>query len=184
MNIVVQQYGSSLCYCRPDTTWEKEGRDLYIPEGIEKVLWAPVVYAKISKAGKCVSKKFISRYYDAVGCGLLAYSDDSAIAYSSCMDHTSLLPVPTLKSDIFESEDCSFRVEISGEGAEFKFTREIRERLENAICLASERVSLRIGDLVAIELSPLKVLAERNTSETSLMTECCGEKLFELKVIF
>ena len=93
MNIIVRPYESDLCYCRPDTTWEKESRDLYIPEGVDKVLWAPVVFAKVCKAGKCVSGKFVSRYYDAVGFGALIYCNDGNIAFSSCMDHTSILPI-------------------------------------------------------------------------------------------
>ena len=184
MNIVVQPYGSSLCYCRPDTTWEKESRDLYVPNGVEKVLWAPVVYAKVCKAGKCVSGKFVSRYYDAVGFGALAYSDDESLAFSSCMDHTSLMPVPALNPNIFESEDGSFCMEIGGKVSDFKLSKDIQTSLEDAICKASERVSLRIGDLVAVELSPLEILAERNDGEVTVKAESCGEKLFELKVIF
>ena len=52
MNIVVKPYGCDLCYCRPDTTWEKESRDLYIPDSVEKALLTPVAFARVSKAGK------------------------------------------------------------------------------------------------------------------------------------
>ena len=76
MNITVKPYDSELCYCRPDTTWEKEGRDFYVPDGVEKVLWTPVMFARISKAGKCVGAKFVSRYYDGFGIGALIYCPD------------------------------------------------------------------------------------------------------------
>ena len=61
MNIVVKPYGSDLCYCRPDTTWERENRDIYSPECIDEWNAAPILFARISKAGKCISQKFISR---------------------------------------------------------------------------------------------------------------------------
>ena len=73
MNIIVKPYGSELCYCRPDTTWERENRDFYVPEGIGNISWAPVIFARVSKAGKCISPKFASRYFDAFGFGMLMY---------------------------------------------------------------------------------------------------------------
>ena len=73
MNIIVKPYGSDLCYCRPDTTWERENKDFYSPECVNEIYWTPVVFARISKAGKCVGKKFVERYYDGVGCGMLMY---------------------------------------------------------------------------------------------------------------
>ena len=184
MNIVVKPYGSSLCYCRPDTTWEKEGRDLYIPDGVEKVLLAPVVFARVSKAGKCISGKFVTRYYDAVGFGALIYSDEEYIAFSSCMDHTSLLPMPLYNTAVFENEENSFCLATGRRQMKFNSNLEIKTALEEAICLASERVSLRIGDLVAVELAPMEVSAERKDGETSLKAEFCENSLFDMKVIF
>ena len=77
MNIIVKPYGSDLCHCRPDTTWERENKDFYSPECVNEIYWTPVVFARVSKAGKCVGSKFVGRYYDAVGCGLLMYCSTS-----------------------------------------------------------------------------------------------------------
>ena len=77
MNIIVKPYGSSLCYCRPDTTWERENKDFFSPECVNEIYWTPVVFARVSKAGKCVGSKFVGRYYDAVGCGMLMYCSTS-----------------------------------------------------------------------------------------------------------
>ena len=184
MNIIVKPYESNLCYCRPDTTWEKESRDLYIPEGVDKVLWAPVVYAKICKAGKCVSPKFVTRYYDAVGFGTLTYCDDADIAFSSCMDHSSLMPVPCLNPSVLENGEGTFVISAGTENMHINADKKMQQTLEEAICKASERVSLRIGDIVAIELTDLKVLAERQEGEADLKAEYNGNCLFDLKVIF
>ena len=77
MNIIVKPYGSNLCYCRPDTTWERENKDFYSPECVNDIYWTPVVFARVSKAGKCVGKKFVERYYDGIGCGMLMYCSTS-----------------------------------------------------------------------------------------------------------
>lgn len=184
MNIIVRPYESELCYCRPDTTWEKESRDLYIPEGVDKVLWAPVVFAKVCKAGKCVSGKFVSRYYDAVGFGALVYCNDDNIAFSSCMDHTSILPMPLYNPVVFENGDNAFSINVGEKSLIYNADEAIRKALEETICKASERVSLRIGDMVALELSPLDIAAERNAGETGIKGKFCENPLFDLKVIF
>ena len=73
MNIIVRPYGSEFCHCRPDTTWERENKDFYSPECVNEIWWTPVVFARVCKAGKCVGSKFVERYYDGVGCGMLMY---------------------------------------------------------------------------------------------------------------
>ena len=179
MNITVKPYDSELCYCRPDTTWEKEGRDFYVPDGVEKVLWTPVVFARISKAGKCVGAKFVSRYYDGFGIGALLYCSDEDLAFSSCLDHTSLLPMPLYNPVVLDNKENEYTL------GELKGNLEgIKEALEDAICKASRRISLRIGDLVAVELDVQKVLAERSAGEIGFKAEFCGNPLFDLKMIF
>lgn len=183
MNIVVKPYGSKLCYCRPDTTWEKESRDLYIPDSVEKVLLAPVVFARVSKAGKCISGKFVTRYYDAVGFGALIYCDNDALAFSSCIDHSSILPMPLYNPVVFENEENTFMLKAGSREMTFSSSKDIQTTLEEAICKASERISLRIGDMVAVELAPCEVVAERHDSEAELKAVFCENELFDLKVI-
>ena len=184
MNIIVNPHNSNHCYSRPDTTWEKEGRDLYIPDGVNKAMWAPVVFARVSKAGKFVSGKFVSRYYDAIGFGALVYSDEESLAFSSCMDHTSLLPMPLYNPVVFENEENAFRVQTGNKEMMFPTGKQISEAIETGICKASERISLRIGDIVAVELSPIDTLADRNEGEVEFKAEFGEKVLFDLKVIF
>ena len=70
MNIIVKPYGSGLCYCRPDTTWERENKDFYSPECVKELHWSPIIFVRISKAGKCIGGKFASRYYDEFALGV------------------------------------------------------------------------------------------------------------------
>ena len=139
MNIIVKPHGSDLCYCRPDTTWERENKDFYVPDCVSEMHWAPVIFVRISKAGKCISPKFASRYYDSYNYGTLLYcrpeNGDSLI---SCADHTSLLPSPSLKGEEMNDDE--------------------RMLVEDAICKASKLISVRIGDYVAVELDEIKRL--------------------------
>ena len=59
-----------------------------------------------------------------------------------------------------------------------------RNLLEDAICKASERTSVRIGDFVAVELDELKPLAGREEGKTGIKASFCGNDLYEFQLIF
>ena len=180
MNIIVKPYGSTLCSCRPDTTWERENKDFYSPECVNEVMWTPVVFARVSKAGKCIGNKFVGRYYDGVGCGILMYcATDEAV--TSCADHTSILPMPLYNPEVLDGRK-EFVVTKNGNlSAE---QGEWRHLLEDAICNASRLTSLRIGDFVAAELTPPQSLATREESEVSVKGTFCDNDIFDFKIIF
>lgn len=194
MNIIVKPYGSELCYCRPDTTWERENRDLYSPECVNAWEWTPVLFARISKAGKCISPKFISRYYDSLNFGALLYIGSADIASGSCADHTSILPLPQLIPSTFESEgnkvqflkndEAIFSLEVPGKDTMEQNAVKLLTELESAICKASQLTSLRIGDYVAIELAPKSTLAEKTEGSLNFKATFGENELFGFKVIF
>lgn len=182
MNIIVRPYGSEKCYCRPDTTWERESKDFYVPECTESLFWTPVLFARVNKAGKCIGKKFVSRYYDAVGCGVLLYTGQD-IAFASCADHTSLLPMPLYNPVVLEGEDNAF--EVYKEGSCIWNEKNLsKELLEDAVCRASALTSLRIGDFVTVELAPMQKLVSRDEKDAQLKVSYCGNELCDLKIVF
>ena len=186
MNIIVKPYGSQLCYCRPDTTWERENRDFYSPECVNEVIWAPVVFARVSKAGKCIGGKFASRYYDAVGCGMLMYGNND-LAYGSCIDHTSILPSPMYNPVVLDEKKVLTVDKTHADGAAVQsdyILENAKCMLEDALCKASQLTSLRIGDYVAVELAPLSPLAEKSAGELSVKGTFCENEIFGFKIIF
>lgn len=182
MNIIVRPYGGEKCYCRPDTTWEREDKDFYVPECSESLYWTPVLFARVNKAGKCIGKKFVSRYYDAIGCGVLLYTGQD-IAFASCADHTSLLPMPLYNPVVLEGEDNALEVCLNGSSI---WNEKIlsKDKLEDTVCMASALTSLRIGDFVAVELAPVQKLVSRDEGNAPLKVSYCGNDLFDLKIIF
>ena len=189
MNIIVKPYGGGLCECRPDTTWERENKDLYIPGCVSEVHWSPIIFARVSKAGKCVSGKFASRYYDAFGFGALLYcrvGEEGPL--SSCVDHSSLLPFPLYNTVVMDSTDNIYEVWKDGnmifrtpDGSE---SFDYNNLIEEGICKASQLTSLRIGDMIAIELKDISLLASQNGSETAFKATYCENDLYDLKIIF
>ena len=176
MNIIVKPYGSDLCYCRPDTTWERENKDFYSPECVNEVYYAPVVFARVSKAGKCIGGKFVQRYYDSIGCGVLLYGGTI-----SHIDKSSILPQPLYDPVVFD-DDKGF--EINGNMVTQNQAGQWKKLLEEVICKSSELISLRIGDYVAVEVEPVKLLAQRSDVEATLKGSFCENEIFDFKVIF
>ncbi len=187
MNIIIKPYGSDSCYCRPDTTWERENKDFYSPERVNELHWAPILFVRISKAGKCIGGKFASRYYDAFGFGALMYAGDlmPCIASASCIDRTSLLPFPLYNPVVLENEDNTYEVWKNDESIfNVRAGEGLKMEIESAICRASELTSLRTGDFVAVELAPVAVLASRTDGPAALKAEFCENELYNFKVIF
>ena len=193
MNIIVKPYGSDLCYCRPDTTWERENRDLYSPDCVNAWNWTPVIFARISKAGKCISPKFASRYYDSLNFGALLYIGGADVASGSCADHTSILPLPLFNPVVLETEGNKFEVvknekpifSLETPGADCLLDGStLLQAAEAAICKASQLTSLRIGDYVAVELAPASVLAEKTEGSLSFKATFCENEIFNFKIIF
>ena len=199
MNIIVKPYGSTLCCCRPDTTWERENRDFYSPECVNEVTWTPVVFARISKAGKCIGRKFAERYFDGFGCGMLMYCKVGE-DLCSCVDRTSILPMPLYNPVVLENNE-DFVVTKNGEPITTKQHSSVisterhspvistersewRNLLCEALCSASLLTSLRIGDYVAVELAPQEILATREEGTVSVKGTFCENDIFDFKMIF
>ena len=119
MNIVVFSSDSNV-FVRPDTTWERDNEDLYVPEFINTLSWTPVLFARISKPGRSISSKFASRYYDGIGYGVLLYPEDliskgpEGFASACCVDHTSFLTFPTYPPTRLDGQDGRFNLSKDG----------------------------------------------------------------------
>ena len=181
MNIIVKPYGSDLCYCRPDTTWERENRDFYSPECVNEIYCAPVVFARVCKAGKCVGAKFVGRYYDGVGCGILLYgtSENGMLSY---IDKSSILPMPLYNPVVMEDAK-EFEMTVNGKARTLTVS-DIKEKLEGTICRSSELITLRVGDYVAVELEAPELMCRREDEEVRISGKFCGNDIYSLKVIF
>lgn len=199
MNIIVKTT-SGRCYCRPDTTWEREDKDLFSPDSVNSFLYTPVLFARICKAGKCVGRKFAERYYESAGYGLLLYAGDLmdgsplSIASASCLDHTSVLPSAMSARTAIENAQEPFILYKDSKEI-FRSGKTDTGMIESAISEASSFVSLRIGDMIAIELAEPAALADREAQSDADRTGTSmyrneirgtfrGEGLFCFNIIF
>lgn len=165
MNFLIYTH-SGKCIVRPDTSLNRFG-ELYLPSGVKAVGAASAVYSRICKAGKAVSEKFAPRYHGQVCFGALLYpatemDGDRAVfcpAESSCFDSTTIFTQ-------IEAED-SFK-----------------KLVEDAIVKCSSRTSLRTGDIIVVEITPIGTVATAKEEHKHITVEYEGRKIAESEIIF
>ena len=171
MNILVRTYGGHTVV-RPDTTWERDGDDLYVPEFIGSLSYAPVFTAHICKAGKSVSPRFADRYIDAIGFGVLLYPDElldgseEGFASASCLDHSSFIVPPALECGCTAPS-----LELLRDGVKI-------------LCTATRTCFVRRGDILAVEIGRREALCRREAGECRISEHHCGQKASDYKIIF
>lgn len=156
MNIIVVS-SSGHVSTRPDTTWERDNENLYLPEFVRQISLSPVIYARICKSGRSVGEKFAGRYFDDTGFGVLLYPDDlddgtaEGYAQTLCLDHTTFMTLPALGERPFNGG--KFQVSVDDKqiygAADFD-----KETIVKAISEVTKYIYIRTGDILAIELAP------------------------------
>lgn len=185
MNILVKTYDGNIVF-RPETTWKRGDDCVYLPEFIDSVEAAPVVFVRICKSGRSVGRQFATRYYDAVGYGMLLYptellnSGPEGFASACCLDHTSFLSLPCLdRMSLGDGELCIAK------GSEIQRYKapgagEIEDAIEFATCFCY----IRTGDFLAVELEKRKPLCNRQQPSTLVVGSYGGSPLFDFTVNF
>lgn len=182
MNITVLDINGTVS-CRPDTTWEREDKDFFAPDAVERLSYVPVLFARISKAGKCIGTKYAGRYYESICYGVLLYVEGHASG--AFFDRTSVLPAATYSKVTLEKADNRFELRKNGEIiCTAENGTDSLQRIEKAITEASVIVSQRIGDLVVLELDSRKPLTERSEGSTRISGTYCENPLFDFKIVF
>jgi hypothetical protein len=172
MNIIVRT-AEGKYIVRPDTTWERDNEDIYIPEFVNRISWTPVLFARVSKPGRSVGEEFAERYYDGIGYGVLLYPDDmfdgseSGLACASCLDHTSFLPFPVYNKVTLDRPENVFELKLNHRQTIFSHSGASSEAIRKAIAGATRYIYIRTGDIIAIELQPRKPLCARENTENS-----------------
>lgn len=212
MNVSVLS-SDGLISCRPDTTIEYEDRDFYVPDGAESLSFAPALFVRMGRAGKCISRKFAGRYFESVCPGVLIYvnaqicpagadsSDYGTAAGSSCFgadvtsalfDYSTMVPKTFYNKATLTSAGNDFEIKLDGKSI-YTFSPECGETsaaggtiglLESAVEKVSSVMSQRIGDLVAVELCGPQMLANSGCGRARLVGSWCGNPLFDREIVF
>lgn len=188
MNIIVLTH-SGRVVTRPDTSWEKESRDIYLPDFVKTLSLSPVLFIKITKPGRSISEKFASRYYESFGFGCLLYAENlldahpEAYASASCLDHSSILPSQMSPIEVLAQEEQDFRVELNGTQIASCHSPSVGD-INKAIATATSHCSVRHGDLIAIELGSRVEFPTQDDDNHHIETYHKENKTILLNIVF
>ena len=184
MNIIVITACGKIV-CRPDTTWERDNEDLYLPDFVSHLEYAPVAFARICKPGRSVGSRFVSRYHDGFGFGVLLYPVElmdgtpEGYAQACCLDHTSLLPTPFME---YADGYSTFTLKASG-SVLGNFSPDVRALMDAALVEATRSSYGRTGDIIAVELQPRQAFYGRTDGNVRMEGTYGERKLLDFNII-
>ena len=185
MNIVVLTAGRRVVV-RPDTTWEKDSEDLYVPDFVGRLSWSPVLFTRVAKPGRSIGLRFAGRYFQTYSYGVLLYPEDlidgtqEGYACACCLDHTSFLP-----GEMFDKSASGAGFTLLRDGEEiFRCGEASVPAMEENIAEVSRFCYLRTGDLVATELRPREPLCTREGGQCRLEGISGDVRLCDFKIVF
>ena len=190
MNIPVIT-SEGLVYARPDTSWNRRSEDIYVQPRFDSVGFTPAIFAHCSLAGKAIAERFASRYYDALGYGILLYMHPfegaAAFAASACLDGTSVLPeISEFERNALSGEHFGISLHRQdGTGIKlFSFSAPDREEIHRKIAQISSSCLVRRGDLLCMEAEPEKILCLRGDGSCRITLKGEKRSLIDLNIIF
>ncbi len=179
MKIVGLTYidGRSQLYLKPDTALLVNRKPFFLPHFTENISARPCLLVKISRMGRCISSRFAERYYSEYALGINFIAEDMlheggvdgvtrAVAFDNSMAVGGFV-----EGDIHESE-------WSINGMKLPFGGVI-EDVSSAVERVSGYVTLRTGDMVAVDFSCTPVQVKR---EDVVVASAGGEELLYCKI--
>lgn len=163
MNIIVSPYKKEGFLCRPDSTLIRAIEEYYIPDEVDQISATPILYIKTLRAGKAISNRFVERYVDSYGFGILLHptlkKEYFEGAYErpfieNSLDYTSIIPLLSFPdAELKAASNHKFKVTINYKDVFGDFIYPSYNEIIGKISTVSKYCSLRIGDFIAIELT-------------------------------
>lgn len=130
----------------PDSAMVLKGRPVFVPDFGSGWKARPMLALRLGRLGRDISRKFASRYVDAVTVAMrLILPDGESHASSGLLDalDSSLAMGEWLPVDSLENHE----LRLSANGAD-AVTADLDSEIENCISLASGFMTLKTGDII------------------------------------
>ena len=154
MNIIIKPYNpqEGLFYFKPDTTLNRDYTNLYLPHFIKRVEAKELFYIRIDRAGKGIAERYASRYFSKGNYALSISIAPDIFPNAAPSATPSAAPNTTpsaaiINRSVANSIDYSF-YSMPAEKIE---DPQLIEELCKYIAQITEIISLRTGDIIAIE---------------------------------
>ena len=170
MNIIIKPYNpqEGLFYFKPDTTLNRDYTNLYLPHFIKRVEAKELFYTRIDRAGKGIAERYASRYFSKGNYALSISIAPDIFPNATPSQAPSAAPnaTPSQASSAMPSQAASATPSAAiinrsvANSIDYSFYSMPAEKIEDSqlieefckyIAQITENISLRTGDIIAIE---------------------------------
>ncbi|MCL1934243.1 MAG: fumarylacetoacetate hydrolase family protein [Candidatus Azobacteroides sp.] len=145
-------------FMKSDTSLLKDGKPFYIPDFSSDVQYEAEIVVKISRLGKCIDRKFASRYYEEVTIGIdmtardlqqKLKKDGLPWEISKAFDNSAVIgKFVSLKEEGLDMNAIPFKLDIDGKAVQQGNTADMIFKTDEIIEYVSRFITLKMGDLI------------------------------------
>lgn len=152
--------GKKHMYLKPDTALLVNKKPFFLPHFSEQIKAHPAVVARIDRMGRCIAEKFAARYYSQVAPAInfmaqLKNGENSLDEWTRSVVFDNSMAV-----GVFDDYD-NLEAQWNYNGTAIS-TNSLIEDINKAIALVSSYITLRTGDLVAVDYMTEPIEIKRN----------------------
>jgi len=145
-------------FMKSDVSLLKDGKPFFIPDFSEDMQYETEVVVKINRLGKCINRKFASRYYDEITVGIDMTARDlqrklkkEGLPWeiSKSFDNSAVIgKFVSLSEEGWNIDAIPFRLDIDGKTIQQGNTADMIFKTDKIIEYISRFVTLKTGDLI------------------------------------
>jgi 2-keto-4-pentenoate hydratase/2-oxohepta-3-ene-1,7-dioic acid hydratase in catechol pathway len=145
-------------FMKSDASLLKDGKPFYIPDFSSDMQYEAEVVVKINRLGKCISRKFASRYYDEITVGIDMTARDLQQKFkkdglpwelSKSFDNSAIIgQFVSLEKEGWNIDAIPFRLDIDEKIVQQGNTADMIFKTDVVIEYISRFITLKMGDLI------------------------------------
>ncbi len=140
-------------YIKPDSALLVGGKPFFLPHFSEQITAHPCIVVRINRLGRCIEQRFAHRYYDGMAMGLnLQAADLLTPPYSldNCFRATTFDNSLVVGDWLEQESEVDWLIGTETESKRYN-TADLVCSIDEAISRVSQYVTVRMGDMVAID---------------------------------
>ena len=145
-------------FMKSDVSLLKDGKPFYIPDFSSDVQYEAEIVVKINRLGKCINRKFASRYYDEITVGIdmtardlqqKLKTDGLPWEISKAFDNSAIIgKFVSIEEEGLDIDAVPFRLDIDGKTVQQGNTVDMIFKTNEIIEYVSRFITLKMGDLI------------------------------------
>jgi 2-keto-4-pentenoate hydratase/2-oxohepta-3-ene-1,7-dioic acid hydratase in catechol pathway len=142
---------------RPETSLLRNSQNFFFPEFTKNIICGVSAFVRLSRPGRCIYKKFASRYYNEIGAGIYftavdmlhkLQAENKPADIARCFDFSLPVSPETISANEINCSDMNIQLVVNGEISQKYNTSQLPFDIDGIISYISQYVSFKVGDII------------------------------------